>query len=63
MSSSGSWYLEHQGSIYIYKNNQQLKVEGNFKEGTRPDIEWVHDVRPYTHDGKDYVVVSIIPFI
>ena len=44
------WHLVH-------KKVQLLKVEGHFKD--KPEVQWVYDVRPYSHQEKDYVVVSL----
>ena len=44
--------------IYIVKNNETLKAEGNFKDGVQPLIEWIYDVKPFIHNEKEYVVVS-----
>ena len=51
------WHLVHKKVIYIYKNDQPLKAEGHFKD--KPEVQWVYDVRPYSHQEKDYVVVSL----
>ena len=44
--------------IYIYKGQERLKVDGNFKDGFQPLYEWIHDVKPYVYDGKECLVVS-----
>ena len=52
------WHLEHHKVIYIYKGQERLKVDGNFKDGFQPLYEWIHDVKPYVYDGKECLVVS-----
>lgn len=57
---SGLWYLKHRKVIYVMKNGEEMKAEGHFKDGVQPMIEWIYDVKPYNHNGKDYVVVSCV---
>lgn len=52
------WHLKHNKVIYLYKGEEQLKVDGNFKDGVQPLYEWLYDVKPYASNGKDYVLVS-----
>lgn len=57
------WYLHVNSTtkvIELYKNNEILKAEGNFKHGYRPTIEWVHDVKAASINANDYVVVSVL---
>ena len=55
---SSVWHFIHKKQIFLAKNGSILKAEGHFKDGA-PMIEWVMDLKPYTKDEKEYIVVSV----
>lgn len=53
-----TWHIEFSEEskrLYLFKNGERMKAEGNFKDGERPFIGGLLHVRPH---GKEYLVVS-----
>ena len=55
----GSWHLTvgDDRRIYLMKGEEKMKSEGNFKDGKRPYIGPITDVRHHTKSDKTYLLV------
>ena len=64
MAATTSWHMEvgDDSRIYLIKGEEKMKAEGNYKDGRRPYIGPVTDVRQHTKSDKTYLLVSNILF-
>ena len=60
-----SWHLkvDNDTRIYLMKGEEKMKAEGNYKDGKRPYIGPVTDVRHHKTSDKTYLLVRAILFL
>ena len=60
MAVTTSWHMEvgDDSRIYLMKGEEKMKAEGNYKDGRRPYIGPVTDVRHHSKSDKTYLLVG-----
>ena len=64
MAVTTSWHMEvgNDSRIYLMKGEEKMKAEGNYKDGRRPYIGPITDVRHHSKSDKTYLLVWKILF-
>ena len=52
--------VDGDGFVVLIKRGERMRAEGNYKEGNRPYVGAVIDVKDFKKAEKSYLVVSVI---
>ncbi|KAL5509183.1 hypothetical protein EMCRGX_G004501 [Ephydatia muelleri] len=62
MAVTTSWHMEvgDDSRIYLMKGEEKMKAEGNYKDGRRPYIGPITDVRHHSKSDKTYLLFQTV---